>query len=191
MDLLSLIFIAVGLAMDAFAVSIALGLKISPKEKVKIALKAGLFFGVAQGVMPLIGWILGTRFSTYIESLDHWIAFILLSIIGGKMIYESVWGDEEEEEVDTGSKKMFILAIATSIDALAVGVSFAFLNVNILLAVSIIGVITLITSIIGVIIGKIFGDLFKGKAELIGGIILVFIGLKILIEHTGILDKIL
>lgn len=187
MDLLSLIFLAVGLAMDAFAVSVALGLKIPIKDKWKISLKAGLFFGVAQGVMPLIGWILGNGFSSYIEKFDHWIAFILLSIIGGKMIHEAIHPDGgEDNAVDTGMKRMFILAIATSIDALAVGVSFAFLNVNIMSAVFIIGIITLIISAIGVIIGKIFGDLFAGKAEIIGGIILILIGLKILLEHLGI-----
>lgn len=187
MDLVSLIFLAVGLAMDAFAVSIAMGLKIPVKDKWKIALRAGLFFGIAQGVMPLIGWALGTKFSSYIESFDHWIAFILLAIIGGKMIYEAFSPDEEEDnEVDTGMKRMFILAIATSIDALAVGVSFAFLNVNIISAVLIIGIITLVTSAIGVIIGKIFGDMFSGKAEIIGGVILILIGLKILLEHLGI-----
>lgn len=187
MDLLSLIFLAIGLAMDAFAVSIAMGLKVSVKDKWKTALKAGLFFGIAQGIMPLIGWILGNGFSKYIESIDHWIAFILLSIIGGKMIHEAIKHDEDEEEVvDTGMKRMFILAIATSIDALAVGVSFAFLNVNIVSAVLIIGLITLVTSAIGVIIGKIFGDLFSGKAEILGGIILILIGLKILVEHLGL-----
>lgn len=184
MDLVSLIFLAIGLAMDAFAVSIALGLKVPVKDKWKTALKAGLFFGIAQGVMPLIGWILGNGFSKYIESIDHWVAFILLAIIGGKMIYEAIHPDEDEEsEVDTGMKRMFILAIATSIDALAVGISFAFLNVNIINAVLIIGIITLVTSAIGVIIGKIFGDLFSGKAEIVGGVILILIGLKILVEH--------
>ena len=187
MDLLSLIFLAVGLAMDAFAVSVALGLKIPVRDKWKIALKAGLFFGIAQGVMPLIGWILGNGFSSYIEKFDHWIAFILLAIIGGKMIREAIHPDEDsDDEVDTGMKRMFILAIVTSIDALAVGVSFAFLNVNIISAVLIIGIITLVTSAIGVIIGKIFGDLFSGKAEIIGGVILILIGLKILLEHLGI-----
>lgn len=187
MDLLSLIFLAFGLAMDAFAVSVAVGLKIPVKEKWKIALKAGLFFGIAQGVMPLFGWILGNGFSSYIESIDHWIAFVLLSIIGGKMIHEALNPDEDsDEEVDTGLKRMFILAIATSIDALAVGISFAFLNVNIISAVLVIGIITLITSAIGVIIGKIFGDLFSGKAEIIGGVILIIIGLKILLEHLGL-----
>lgn len=187
MGLLSLIFLAVGLAMDAFAVSIALGLKIPVKDKWKIALKAGLFFGIAQGGMPLIGWLLGNGFSSYIEKFDHWIAFILLAVIGGKMIYEAISPEADgNDEVDTGMKRMFILAIATSIDALAVGISFAFLNVNIISAVLIIGVITLVTSAIGVIIGKIFGDLFAGKAEVIGGVILILIGLKILLEHLGI-----
>lgn len=187
MDLVSLICLAIGLAMDAFAVSVAMGLKVPIKDKWKIALKAGVFFGVAQGVMPLIGWILGNGFSKYIESVDHWIAFILLAIIGGKMIYEAIHPDEDEDaEVDTGMKRMFILAIATSIDALAVGISFAFLNVNIISAVLIIGIITFIISAIGVVIGKIFGDLFSGKAEIVGGIILILIGVKILVEHLGI-----
>jgi putative Mn2+ efflux pump MntP len=183
MDLLSLIFLALGLAMDAFAVSVALGLKIPVKDKWKIALKAGLFFGIAQGVMPLIGWILGNGFSSYIEKFDHWIAFILLSIIGGKMIYEAIHPDEDEDdEADTSMKRMFILAIATSIDALAVGVTVSLLDANIWLAITLIGVITFILSFIGSIIGAKIGSKFEKKAELVGGVVLVLLALKFLIE---------
>ena len=185
MDLLSLIFLALGLAMDAFAVSVALGLKIPVKDKWKIALKAGLFFGIAQGVMPLIGWILGNGFSSYIEKFDHWIAFILLSIIGGKMIYEAIHPDEDEDdEADTSMKRMFILAIATSIDALAVGVSFAFLHVDLWMSVAVIGITTFILSALGIKIGNVFGNRYKSKAEFTGGVVLVLMGVKILVEHT-------
>ncbi|MBW6410489.1 manganese efflux pump MntP [Clostridium weizhouense] len=184
MPILLIIFIAIGLAMDAFAISLTTGLKVSENEKKKIALKAGIYFGGFQALMPLIGWSLGYGFNQYIQELDHWIAFILLSIVGGKMIYESLFGDEDEENIDINSNKRFlILAIATSIDALAVGVSFAFLNVNILTAAFIIGIITFIISLIAVYVGKIVGNLLRNKAEIVGGIILILIGFQILAEH--------
>ena len=194
MDFLSILMIGVGLSMDAFAVALAKGMNI--KEGIwKKAIKIGIFFGVFQAVMPLIGWWAGTYFEAYIKSFDHWIAFILLSIIGGKMIYESIKerrsdnsSDDEaaitlENDEDLSNKNLTILAIATSIDALAVGVSFAFLNVNIVSAVIIIGITTLVLCVIAVILGKQLGKVFQNYAEIIGGIILIGIGLKILIEH--------
>lgn len=188
---LTLFLIGVGLAMDAFAVSVCKGLamrKVNPRQAVVI----GTFFGGFQALMPFIGWLLGNRFEKYIKGIDHWIAFILLGIIGGKMLMEALKeGDEEEEEVKcTDShldiKEMFILAIATSIDALAVGITFAFLDYPVAEAVTIIGVTTFIISVAGVYIGNFFGSRYKRRAEIVGGIILVLIGCKILLEHLGI-----
>lgn len=187
MSLISIFFTAIGLAMDAFTVSLTTGMQITKSERTKIALKAGLFFGGFQALMPLIGWLLGVRFTKYIESVDHWIAFILLIIIGGKMLIDSLKG-EEEEVVDINSNKRFlILAIATSIDALAVGVSFAFLQINIITAIVIIGIVTFIFSVVAVYLGKIIGHMLKNKAGIVGGIILIFIGIQILVEHLNIL----
>lgn len=185
MGTFELILIAIGLAMDAFAVSICKGLAMC-NMSFKKANICGIYFGLFQGGMPLLGYLLGYKFQHSIESIDHWIAFCLLCIIGGKMIYEAIKDDEEEVSSDTGFKEMIILAIATSIDALAVGITFAFLNVNILLAVCLIAGITYILSVIGVKIGNIFGCKYKTKAELFGGLVLIFIGLKILLEHLGI-----
>ena len=186
MTLSSIIIIAFGLAMDAFAVSITSGILIKDL-KVRHALKIALFFGVFQGVMPLIGWALSIRFSEYIQNIDHWVSFLLLGYIGIKMIYEAIKNDEDD---DSGKnpldlKVLTILSIATSIDALVVGVSFAFLEVNIIYAAVIIGIITLLCCFIGVIMGKKFGELFNKKAEIFGGVILVLMGIKILIEHLG------
>lgn len=189
MSILSIILIAIGLSMDAFAVALTTGMKTNDCNRNKIAIKAAVYFGVFQGIMPLIGWSLGIKFTSYIENIDHWIAFILLSIIGGKMIYEALKSkeeDEKEEEDYTSNKRFLILAIATSIDALAVGVSFAFLNVNIITAVIIIALITFILSLIAVYLGRLLGEVLKSKAELAGGIILVIIGIKILVEHLGL-----
>ncbi len=192
MNFLELLIIAVGLSMDAFAVSICRGLSIK-KINLKTALIVGLYFGFFQGMMPLIGYLLGSQFANKIVAFDHWIAFILLAIIGGKMIKESL--EKEELEVSNESvqnevsfKKMFPLAIATSIDALAVGVSFAFLKVSIVPAVIFIGVVTFILSAIGVKIGHTFGIKYKSKAEFSGGIILILMGIKILLEHLGIIN---
>lgn len=185
MGFIQLIFMSVGLAMDACAVSICKGLKMK-KVDYRYAVIIATFFGGFQGLMPLIGWILGKQFEGYIVSFDHWITFILLSIIGGKMIKESFEKEVDDSEVRYDFKELFILAIATSIDALAVGVTLAFLQVNIWIAITLIGVITFIISIIGVIIGSNFGAKYKSKAELIGGIILVIIGIKILFEHLGV-----
>ena len=187
MGLLEIILIAVSLAMDAFAVSICKGLSMK-KMDWKKAIIIGLYFGLFQGGMPLIGYLLGVGFEESIKFIDHWIAFILLAFIGGNMIKEAL-SKKEDDEVDdkVDFKTMVVLAIATSIDALAVGVTFAFLNVNILLAAGLIAIITFIISCFGVKLGNVFGDKYEKKAELAGGIVLVLIGLKILLEHLGIL----
>ena len=160
------------------------------KVNKKQALVIGLFFGGFQALMPFVGWLLGSQFEQYITSIDHWIAFILLGIIGGKMIVESVKPDKEDDEVKEMDapldlKEMFVLAVATSIDALAVGITFAFLDTPILEAITIIGITTMIISIVGVVIGNYFGGKYKHKAELVGGIILVLLGVRILIQHLS------
>ncbi len=187
----TLLLMGVGLSMDAFAVSICKGLSMRKVNK-KQCLVIGLFFGGFQALMPFIGWVLGSQFEQYITSIDHWIAFILLGFIGGKMVVEAI--REKDEAVEVGKmdppldlKEMFILAIATSIDALAVGITFAFLQVPIVEAISIIGITTFVISVIGVYVGNFFGNRYKKKAELAGGMILILIGLKILLEHLGIL----
>lgn len=186
MDLISLFVIAVGLSMDAFAVAICKGLAMQ-KAPLKKAIIVGLWFGGFQALMPAIGYILGSQFESYITSIDHWIAFILLSIIGGNMIKEALSKEEEPASASLAAKEMVLLALATSIDALAVGVTFAFLQVQIVPAVSFIGIITLILSTIGVKVGNIFGSRYKAKAEFAGGLILILMGIKILLEHLGIL----
>ena len=186
MSLVDLFLIAVGLSMDAFAVAICKGLSVK-KVSLKHGIIVGLYFGGFQAVMPLIGYFLGRQFSTYIESVDHWIAFVLLSLIGGNMIKES-FGKAEECNCSFSPRAMIPMAIATSIDALAVGVTFAFLNVTIVPAVTFIGVITFSLSAVGVYIGHLFGAKFKSKAELLGGIVLILMGFRILLEHLGILD---
>lgn len=185
--IIELALIGVGLAMDAFAVAICKGLCMKKVDR-KQALIIGLFFGGFQALMPFIGWILGKQFEQYITSIDHWIAFILLGFIGGKMIKEALSKEEEGEVCPTEGirlelKELLLLAVATSIDALAVGITFAFLNYPIIQAVSIIGILTFVIAVAGVYIGNIFGNRYKKRAELAGGIILVLIGLKILIEH--------
>lgn len=186
MSLLEIIFIGIGLAMDAFAVSICKGLSMK-KASMKNTLVIATYFGVFQAVMPIIGFLLGTTFEKYITSIDHWIAFILLLIIGVNMIKEAFSKEEDETKDKIDFKTMIVLAIATSIDALAVGITFAFFKVNILLAALIIGIITFVLCIIGVIIGNKFGDKFENKAKISGGIILILIGTKILLEHLGII----
>lgn len=191
MSLFELFIIAVGLSMDAFAVSVCKGLSTSDVRPLNM-LCAGLWFGLFQALMPLIGYLLGVNFSSLIQSVDHWIAFILLSLIGANMIREAVSSKEECEVADTGSsyafKVMLTLAVATSIDALAVGVSFAFLAVDIIPAICFIGVCTFILSAAGVKIGSVFGNRFEKKAEIAGGIILILMGLKILLEHLGVIS---
>ena len=191
MGFIELFLTGVGLSMDAFAVAICKGLGMR-KIRWRDALVIALFFGGFQALMPLIGWLLGSQFQQYITSIDHWIAFILLGFIGGKMMVEAVreWNEEETVEVmdaPIDHKNMFVLAVATSIDALAVGITFAFLNTPIIEAITIIGITTMVLSIIGVIVGNFFGSRYKSKAEFIGGLILVLLGLKILLEHLGIL----
>lgn len=186
MGLVELFVLAVGLSMDAFAVSICKGLSLG-KIRVKHMCIAGAWFGGFQALMPLIGYYLGSVFSHIITTYDHWIAFVLLAIIGGNMIKESLDKDEEKADASMSVKSMFLLAVATSIDALAVGVTFAFLDVNIIPAVSFIGIITFICSALGVKIGSIFGTKYKSKAEFFGGAVLIIIGLKILLEGLGIL----
>lgn len=186
MGIVEIIVISVGLAMDAFAVSICKGLSMK-KIHWKNVIIISLYFGVFQAIMPIIGYLLGSAFSDFVKSIDHWIAFILLSIIGGNMIKDSTDDEVEKRNDNVDFKTMIVLAIATSIDALAIGVTFAFFKINILSAISIIGIITFILSFIGVVIGNKFGDKFQNKAEFTGGIILIIIGLKILLEHLGII----
>ena len=188
MGIIELFVLAVGLSMDAFAVSICKGLAMEQCEYKKAAV-CGIWFGGFQALMPLIGYFLGYQFRTYITAFDHWIAFVLLSIIGFNMIRESFSKKEEDADDSLGVKTMFLMAIATSIDALAVGVTFAFLpNTNIVAAVSFIGVITFFFSTLGAKLGNIFGARYKGKAELAGGLILILLGIRILLEHLGILS---
>ena len=180
-----LFVLAVGLSMDAFAVSVCKGLSLGKINKKHMAI-AGLWFGGFQALMPLIGYLLGSFFTEYITKYAHWIAFVLLCFIGGNMIKEA-FGEEEKLDNSMTAKSMFLLAVATSIDALAVGVTFAFLDVSIVPAVSFIGVITFVCSGIGVKIGSIFGTKYKSKAELCGGVILILIGIKIVLDGLGIL----
>lgn len=172
--------------MDAFAVSVCKGLAM-PKCTFKKAAIVGLWFGGFQALMPAIGYVLGAQFQEAIASIDHWIAFVLLALIGGNMIHEALDNDEEEADASLNVKTMFLLAVATSIDALAIGITFAFLKVNIIPAVCFIGIVTFIISFAGVKIGNVFGARYKNKAEIVGGIILILLGLKILLEHLGFL----
>jgi len=173
--------------MDAFAVSVCKGLAM-PKCTFKKAAIVGLWFGGFQALMPAIGYVLGAQFQEAIASIDHWIAFVLLALIGGNMIHEALDNDEEEADASLDVKTMFLLAVATSIDALAIGITFAFLKVNIIPAVCFIGIVTFIISFAGVKIGNVFGARYKNKAEIVGGIILILLGLKILLEHLGFLE---
>ena len=185
MNILELFILAVGLSMDAFAVSICKGLSLGKIQKKHMAI-AGAWFGGFQALMPLIGYFAGRFFAEKLTQYDHWVAFILLLFIGGSMIKESLCEEEESNDA-MDIKTMFLLAVATSIDALAVGVTFAFLKVAIIPAVVFIGVVTFVCSAVGIKIGSIFGTKYKSKAELCGGIILILIGLKILLEGIGIL----
>ena len=188
MGIVEILIIAVGLSMDAFAVAVCKGLSTRELKPKHYAI-TGAWFGGFQGLMPLIGFFLGSLFAEYITSFDHWIAFVLLALIGANMIKESLDGDACPADASFGFKTMLTMAIATSIDALAVGVSFALLpDVNILVAVLSIGVITFTLSAIGVKVGSIFGAKYKSKAELVGGIVLCLMGLKILLEHLGVLS---
>lgn len=187
MSLFTLFVTAVGLSMDAFAVSICKGLAMK-KLSWKKALIIGLWFGGFQALMPTIGYFLGTRFESYVTAIDHWIAFALLVLIGANMIKEALSKEEDETNDSIDIKTMFLLAVATSIDALAVGVTYAFLQVRIVPAVTFIGVITFSLSVAGVKIGNVFGLKYKSKAEITGGVILILMGTKILLEHLGFLN---
>ena len=182
MSIVELFVIAVGLSMDAFAVSVCKGLS-TQRLRAQHCVICGLYFGGFQGLMPLVGWLLGVRFQNAITSVDHWIAFVLLTAIGVNMIRESR-GDAEHLDDSFQPGAMLPLALATSIDALAVGVTFAFLQVEIVPAVSFIGVTTFVLSAVGVKVGAVFGAWFRSRAELAGGLILILMGLKILLEHT-------
>lgn len=182
MDLLSLFLIAVGLSMDAFAVSVCKGLA-TPKYKLKYSMICGAWFGGFQALMPAVGYLLGVNFKKYITAIDHWIAFVLLALIGFNMIREALKNDDEGADPSFTAKSMSLLAVATSIDALAIGITFAFLDVNIVAAVLFIGVCTFVISAAGVKIGSAFGTRFKSKAEIAGGAILILLGLRILVEH--------
>ena len=182
MDLLSLFLIAVGLSMDAFAVSVCKGLA-TPKYKLKYSMICGAWFGGFQALMPTVGYLLGVNFKKYITAIDHWIAFVLLALIGFNMIREALKNDDEGADPSFTAKSMSLLAVATSIDALAIGITFAFLDVNIVAAVLFIGVCTFVISAAGVKIGSVFGTRFKSKAEIAGGAILIILGIRILIEH--------
>ncbi len=186
MGVVEIIIIGFSLAMDAFAVSLSKGLA-SGKYKIKNSIICGIWFGGFQMLMPLIGCFLGEKFASSIQAFDHWIAFILLALIGSNMLKEAFSDDEEEAGASYSIKAMFPLAVATAIDALAVGITFAFLGVNIWLAVAIIGAITFITSGLGVKIGSIFGEKYAKRAEIAGGILLILMGIKILIEHLGLI----
>jgi putative Mn2+ efflux pump MntP len=187
MSLFEIVVIAVGLAMDAFAVSITLGLSVK-NLRFKEIIIPGVYFGFFQALMPMLGYFAGAYFADKIQNLDHWIAFALLGFIGGKMLKESLSKDGNNETPGYSFKftTMLILALATSIDALAVGITFALFKVNIITAIAIIGMITFFISILGVKIGNTFGTKFKSKAEFAGGLILIIIGIKIVIEHIVI-----
>ena len=179
--------IALALSMDAFAVAICKGLSVK-KVGAKHILTAGVYFGGFQALMPLIGFLLGFKFERFIVSIDHWIAFVLLAVIGGGMIREAIAGGEDEANDSFSFKTMLPLALATSIDALAVGISFAFLGVDIVAAAVLIGVTTFVLSGAGIVVGNVFGAKYKSKAELAGGIVLILIGLKILLEHLEVVS---
>lgn len=186
MSILEIFLLGVGLSMDAFAVSICKGLSVK-KLQIKHALIVGVYFGGFQALMPLIGYLLGSQFRGLIEDFDHWVAFGLLALIGGNMIREAVSEEDVSGNDSFSTKVMLVLAVATSIDALAVGITFAFLSVNIGLAVIIIGVTTFVLSGIGLKVGHVFGNKYEKKAEIAGGIILLLIGIKIVLEHLGVL----
>lgn len=187
MALWELFLLGVGLSMDAFAVSVCKGLAMK-KATLKAELTCGIWFGGFQALMPLIGFYLGTLFADAIQAFDHWVAFGLLAIIGGNMLKEAFSSEEEEADADLSVKTMFLMAVATSIDALAVGISLAMAgDVNIWIAITLIGITTCLLSAVGVAVGNIFGSRYEKKAEIAGGIILILLGIKILLEHLGVL----
>lgn len=186
MGILEIFLIGVGLSMDAFAVSICKGLSMKKLDWRK-AIIIALYFGIFQAIMPVIGYLLGTTFESLVTQIDHWIAFILLGIIGANMIKEACGKESENSNDKVDFKTMIVLAIATSIDALAIGITFAFFKTELLSSVIIIGLITFGLSLIGVKIGNKFGDKYEKKAEVLGGVILILIGVKLLLEHLGII----
>lgn len=189
MSFLELLLTGIALAMDAFAVSMCKGLAMK-KLDIRRGVIIALFFGVAQGVMPVIGWLLGTQFERYITSFDHWIAFGLLTILGAKMLWDVFRGEEDDPEKDarTDLRELLVLAVATSIDALAVGVTFAFLSTSIAPAAAIIAIVTFVLCLGGVVIGNHFGVRYKTRAQIAGGIVLILVGVKILLEHLGVIN---
>lgn len=187
MGTIELLLLSIGLGMDAFAVAVCKGISMKRMNWKKASI-IGLYFGGFQALMPVLGYFLGSTFENVITNLDHWIAFILLGIIGGNMIKDSFSNECDNFDDDVSFKTMLILSIATSIDALAVGITFAFLRVNLVLAISIIGIITFVLSVIGTKVGNRFGDKYEKKAEFVGGVILVLLGTKILLEHLNILN---
>lgn len=188
MGIFSILLTGFALSMDAFAVSVTKGMTLK-KINLSIATKIAFLFGLFQGVMPLIGWLFGMNFELYIRSIDHWIAVFLLSFLGIKMIIEAIKNDDNDDTTYLDNKELIILSIATSIDALAVGVTFAFLNIDIIPICISIGAITFLVCLIGVLIGKKIGSVFKNYAQIVGGIILILIGLNILNEHTQIISN--
>lgn len=186
MGVLGIVFIAIGLSMDAFAVSVCKGLSMKKMDWKKTVI-IGAYFGAFQAIMPLIGYLLGIGFQDRVTSIDHWIAFTLLIIIGINMLKEAFEGAEEGKNDNVDFKEMIVLAVATSIDALAIGITFAFLEINIFLAIDIIGIITFVISVIGVKIGNVFGNKYEKGAQIVGGVILILMGIKILLEHLEII----
>lgn len=191
MSLLELFLIGVGLSMDAFAVSICQGLCM-PKLNLRHGAVIALFFGGFQALMPLIGWLLGSQFANRIQSFDHWIAFFLLALIGINMLREALGPEEGEESCSVDAsldlRRLLLMAVATSIDALAVGVTFAFLDVSITFAITVIGATTFVISLAGVVVGNFFGARYKKRAEILGGVILILLGAKILLQHLGLIS---
>ncbi|PWM80098.1 MAG: hypothetical protein DBY41_06350 [Clostridium sp.] len=187
MGAIEILLISIGLAMDAFAVSVCKGLAMK-KMSWKKAIIIGLYFGIFQAVMPVIGYFLGTTFERFITNVDHWVAFILLVGIGINMVKEAFDKESENRNDNVDMKTMLVLSIATSIDALAIGITFACLKIHIVMPVITIGLITFIISVIGVKIGNQFGDKYGKKAEIMGGVILILLGIKILLEHLGIIN---
>lgn len=191
MGFVEIFLIGIGLSMDAFAVSVCKGLGMH-RVNYAHALIIALFFGVFQGLMPVIGWLVGSAFATYVTAVDHWIAFALLAFVGGKMLWDAFHDEDEEEDDETATQRLdlrelFMLAIATSIDALAVGISFSFLQIDIVAAALVIGCTTFVLSLVGVVVGNRFGARFERSSQIAGGIVLIAIGLKILLEHLGLI----
>ena len=187
MGIFELILLSVGLGMDAFAVSVCKGISMKKMNWKKAGI-IGLYFGGFQALMPVLGYFLGSTFASAIASIDHWIAFVLLGLIGANMIKEAFSNESDNNDDDVGFKTMIVLAIATSIYELTVGITYSFLNVNLILAITLIGIITFVLSVIGTKVGNKFGSKYENKAEFIGGIVLMLLGLKILLEHLEIIN---